>query len=88
MMRITITPGCKKLVPKPPHGHFRPKPQRYYNYAVSDDGNPYGADFVREVPRDAYHLRLLVQNDWIKLADDMPAPAPTPKPKPKAGGEK
>ena len=77
-MKITITPGCRKLVVKPTIGHFRPKNQRYYNWAEDENG-PYGEDFEREVPRDQYHLCMLVKNDWIHLVDDKPKKVEKPK---------
>jgi len=80
-MMITMTPGCRKFVQKPPIGAWRPVEQRYYNYAMDDNGEPYGKDFVREVPRDQYHNRMVAKNDWIMEA------SPTPKPKAKAGGK-
>lgn len=83
-MKIQVTPGCGKMIPKPSIGHFRPKNQRYYNYGEKD-GQPWGTDKVCEVSRDQYHLRMLIKTPWIHLVDDVAeAPvAPAPKPKKK-----
>ena len=73
MMRVGNKPG--RMIPKPSVGLFRPKPQRYYNYAVDADGQPYAAEMDREVPRDEYHMRMVIKGD-MHLIDEKPKEAP------------
>lgn len=96
------------LIPKPPHGMFRRKPERFYNWdpdtrmpkldkkgRVIDKGDrARGLDFVREVPADHYHLRMVVKRDIVSGESETAAQqalararGETPKRSPK-GGEK
>lgn len=84
-MMVTIPDGSRKLVPKPSIGHLRQKRNRFYNWAEDADGKPYGERRVWDVPKDQYHLRMLVKGD-IVLADQPRVEAP--KKKTDAGADK